>query len=166
MFLISRTSRTFPVRRMGEASVDFRAKTCMFCALRGPPQAVANRIPQIMAKPSTVLNQNGQQRRHGVPFYVKKKNRGKATNKLELKKYDPIKRQHVVFQGKQDKVAASRTRISRFGTAAPGAAFSFERLFRFRPGVGICRIVRTSTQPFGCTKSKKFEGDESRQAPG
>ena len=31
-------------------------------------------------------------------FYVKKKNPRKATNKLELNKYDPIARKHVAFR--------------------------------------------------------------------
>lgn len=31
-------------------------------------------------------------------FYVTKKNARTKTTKLELKKYDPVKRQHVVFR--------------------------------------------------------------------
>ncbi len=31
-------------------------------------------------------------------FYVKKKNPRKATEKLEMKKYDPMVRKHVVFK--------------------------------------------------------------------
>jgi large subunit ribosomal protein L33 len=31
-------------------------------------------------------------------FYVTKKNARTATNKLELKKYDPVVRKHVVFR--------------------------------------------------------------------
>ncbi|KJV10428.1 50S ribosomal protein L33 [Elstera litoralis] len=31
-------------------------------------------------------------------YYVTKKNPRKTTNKLELKKYDPVVRKHVVFR--------------------------------------------------------------------
>jgi large subunit ribosomal protein L33 len=50
-----------------------------------------------MAKPSTVLIKMVSTADTGY-FYVKKKNARKATNKLELKKYDPVARQHVVFK--------------------------------------------------------------------
>jgi large subunit ribosomal protein L33 len=50
-----------------------------------------------MAKPSTVLIKMVSTADTGY-FYVKKKNPRKATNKLELKKYDPVARQHVVFK--------------------------------------------------------------------
>ena len=59
--------------------------------------AVFKRIPSTMAKPSTVLIKMVSSADTGY-FYVKKKNPRKATNKLELKKDDPIKRQHVVFK--------------------------------------------------------------------
>jgi large subunit ribosomal protein L33 len=51
----------------------------------------------IMAKPSTVLIKMVSSADTGY-FYVKMKNPRKATNKLELKKYDPIVRKHVVFK--------------------------------------------------------------------
>jgi large subunit ribosomal protein L33 len=50
-----------------------------------------------MAKPSTVLIKMVSSADTGY-FYVKMKNPRKATDKLELKKYDPIVRKHVVFR--------------------------------------------------------------------
>lgn len=50
-----------------------------------------------MAKPSTVLIKMVSSADTGF-FYVKKKNPRKATDKLELKKYDPVVRKHVVFR--------------------------------------------------------------------
>jgi large subunit ribosomal protein L33 len=50
-----------------------------------------------MAKPSTVLIKMVSSADTGY-FYVKKKNPRKATDKLELNKYDPVVRKHVVFR--------------------------------------------------------------------
>jgi large subunit ribosomal protein L33 len=50
-----------------------------------------------MAKSSTVLIKMVSSADTGF-FYVKKKNPRKATDKLELNKYDPVARKHVVFR--------------------------------------------------------------------
>lgn len=50
-----------------------------------------------MAKPSTVLIKMISSADTGY-FYVKKKNPRKATDKLELSKYDPVVRKHVPFR--------------------------------------------------------------------
>ncbi len=50
-----------------------------------------------MAKPSTVLIKMISTADTGY-FYVKKKNPRKATDKLELNKYDPVVRKHVPFR--------------------------------------------------------------------
>jgi large subunit ribosomal protein L33 len=50
-----------------------------------------------MAKPSTVLIKMISSADTGY-FYVKKKNPRKATDKLELNKYDPVVRKHVPFR--------------------------------------------------------------------
>ena len=50
-----------------------------------------------MAKPSTVLIKMISTADTGY-FYVKKKNPRKATEKLEMNKYDPIVRKHVAFK--------------------------------------------------------------------
>jgi large subunit ribosomal protein L33 len=50
-----------------------------------------------MAKPSTVLIKMVSTADTGF-FYVKKKNPRKSTDKLEMKKYDPIVRKHVPFK--------------------------------------------------------------------
>ncbi len=50
-----------------------------------------------MAKPSTVLIKMISSADTGY-FYVKKKNPRKATDKLELNKYDPVVRKHVPFK--------------------------------------------------------------------
>ena len=50
-----------------------------------------------MAKPSTVLIKMVSSADTGY-FYVKKKNPRKATDKLELNKYDPVVRKHVPFK--------------------------------------------------------------------
>jgi large subunit ribosomal protein L33 len=50
-----------------------------------------------MAKSNTVLIKLVSTAETGY-FYVTKKNPRKTTNKLELKKYDPKVRKHVVFR--------------------------------------------------------------------
>jgi large subunit ribosomal protein L33 len=50
-----------------------------------------------MAKPSTVLIKMVSTADTGF-FYVKKKNPRKATDKLEMNKYDPVVRKHVPFR--------------------------------------------------------------------
>ena len=49
-----------------------------------------------MAKPNTVLIKLVSSADTGY-FYVTKKNPRTTTEKLELKKYDPVARKHVVF---------------------------------------------------------------------
>ncbi|MFN4089601.1 MAG: 50S ribosomal protein L33 [Alphaproteobacteria bacterium] len=50
-----------------------------------------------MAKPNTVLIKMVSSADTGF-FYVKKKNPRTKTEKLEMKKYDPIARKHVAFK--------------------------------------------------------------------
>jgi large subunit ribosomal protein L33 len=50
-----------------------------------------------MAKPSTLLIKLISSAETGF-YYVTKKNPRKTTEKLELKKYDPVVRKHVVFR--------------------------------------------------------------------
>lgn len=50
-----------------------------------------------MAKPTTLLIKLVSSAETGF-YYVTKKNPRKTTNKLELKKYDPVARKHVVFR--------------------------------------------------------------------
>jgi large subunit ribosomal protein L33 len=50
-----------------------------------------------MAKSSTVLIKMVSSADTGF-FYVKKKNPRKATDKLEMNKYDPVVRKHVPFR--------------------------------------------------------------------
>jgi large subunit ribosomal protein L33 len=50
-----------------------------------------------MAKANTVLIKLVSSAETGY-FYVTKKNTRTATGKLELKKYDPVARKHVVFR--------------------------------------------------------------------
>ncbi len=50
-----------------------------------------------MAKPNTVLIQLDSSADTGY-FYVTKKNPRTTTETLELKKYDPVARKHVVFR--------------------------------------------------------------------
>ena len=50
-----------------------------------------------MAKPTTLLIKLISTADTGY-YYVTKKNPRKTTNKLELKKYDPRVRKHVVFR--------------------------------------------------------------------
>lgn len=50
-----------------------------------------------MAKPTTLLIKLVSTAETGF-YYVTKKNPRKTTNKLELKKYDPVVRKHVVFR--------------------------------------------------------------------
>jgi large subunit ribosomal protein L33 len=50
-----------------------------------------------MAKPATLLIKLNSSADTGF-YYVTKKNPRTTTQKLELKKYDPIARKHVVFK--------------------------------------------------------------------
>ena len=50
-----------------------------------------------MAKPSTITIKLLSTADTGF-FYVTSKNPRKMTNKLELKKYDPVVRKHVIFR--------------------------------------------------------------------
>ncbi len=50
-----------------------------------------------MAKANTILVKLVSTADTGY-FYVRKKNPRKATDKLELRKYDPVARKHVVFK--------------------------------------------------------------------
>jgi len=50
-----------------------------------------------MAKPTSILIKMVVQRRHRL-FLRDKKNPRTKTEKLELKKYDPVARKHVVFK--------------------------------------------------------------------
>ena len=50
-----------------------------------------------MAKPATLLIKLVSSAETGF-YYVTKKNPRKTTDKLELKKYDPVVRKHVVFR--------------------------------------------------------------------
>ena len=50
-----------------------------------------------MAKPNSVLIRMQSSANTGF-FFVAKKNARKQTGKLELKKYDPVVRKHVLFK--------------------------------------------------------------------
>lgn len=50
-----------------------------------------------MARPATVLIKMVSSADTGY-FYVAKKNPKKTTEKLQLKKYDPVARKHVLFK--------------------------------------------------------------------
>ena len=50
-----------------------------------------------MAKPATLLIKLVSSAETGF-YYVTKKNPRKTTDKLELRKYDPVARKHVVFR--------------------------------------------------------------------
>jgi len=50
-----------------------------------------------MAKPATLLIKLNSTADTGF-YYVTKKNPRNTTQKLELKKYDPVARKHVVFK--------------------------------------------------------------------
>ena len=55
-----------------------------------------------MAKPSTILIKMVSSADTGY-YYVTKKNPRTQTEKLEMKKYDPVVRKHVVY--KEDKIS-------------------------------------------------------------
>ncbi len=50
-----------------------------------------------MAKPNTILIKMQSTADTGY-FYVRKKNPRKTTEKLEMRKYDPVARKHVLFK--------------------------------------------------------------------
>ncbi len=55
-----------------------------------------------MAKPSTILIKMVSSADTGY-YYVTKKNPRTQTEKLEMKKYDPVVRKHVVFKESRTK---------------------------------------------------------------
>ena len=55
-------------------------------------------------------------------FYVTSKNRRTMTNKLELKKYDPKLRKHVLFVEKKIKLAVSTVTVTQSHTLGVDAA--------------------------------------------
>jgi large subunit ribosomal protein L33 len=72
----------------------------MFCALslrRSVPAAPRRPRIQAMAKSNVVQIKLVSSADTGF-FYVTKKNARAQTNKLELKKYDPVARKHVLFK--------------------------------------------------------------------
>jgi large subunit ribosomal protein L33 len=65
---------------------------------RPPPHEIApKRERPAMAKPSTILVKLLSTAETGT-FYVAKKNPRKMPEKLEMKKYDPKIRKHVLFK--------------------------------------------------------------------
>ena len=78
-----------------------------------------------MAKPTSILIKMVSSADTGF-YYVTKKNPRTKTEKLELKKYDPVARKHVVF--KESKIKYARAEAQQ-------KSRSEERLF-------YCRIRR------------------------
>lgn len=70
---------------------------CEAPAARTIPFHLPPRRKLVMAKTNTVLIKLVSTADTGY-FYVTKKNPRKTTNKMELKKYDPKARKHVVFR--------------------------------------------------------------------
>jgi large subunit ribosomal protein L33 len=65
------------------------------CAAARPPAPLEGL--QAMAKPATIQIKLESTADTGY-FYVTKKNPRTKTEKLELKKYDPVVRKHVIFK--------------------------------------------------------------------
>jgi large subunit ribosomal protein L33 len=61
------------------------------------PRSIAQMKDQAMAKSNVVQIKLVSSADTGF-FYVTKKNARAQTNKLELKKYDPVARKHVLFK--------------------------------------------------------------------
>ena len=51
-----------------------------------------------MAKPSSIKIRLNSTAKTGFFFYVTKKNNKTMTEKMEVKKYDPVARKHVLFK--------------------------------------------------------------------
>jgi large subunit ribosomal protein L33 len=66
----------------------------LWCPANPPVSALGSRV---MAKSNTLLIKLVSSADTGY-YYVTKKNPRKTTDKLELKKYDPVARKHVVFR--------------------------------------------------------------------
>jgi large subunit ribosomal protein L33 len=67
-------------------------RTWLWCA-----NPIARALELDMAKSNTLLIKLISSADTGF-YYVTKKNPRKTTDKLELKKYDPVARKHVVFR--------------------------------------------------------------------
>ncbi len=74
-----------------------------------------------MAKPTSILIKMVSSADTGF-YYVTRKNPRTKTEKLELKKYDPVARKHVVFKEFEDQVG--------FGDLIDIKSRPFGRLFR------------------------------------
>jgi large subunit ribosomal protein L33 len=73
-----------------------------------------------MAKPTSILIKMISSADTGF-FYVTKKNPRTKTEKLELKKYDPVARKHVVFKESKIKYPGAPRNVDR--AASPGGFF-------------------------------------------
>ena len=56
-----------------------------------------NKLEKIMAKPSSIKIRLNSTADTGF-FYVTKKNNKTMTTKMEVKKYDPVAKKHVLFK--------------------------------------------------------------------
>jgi large subunit ribosomal protein L33 len=62
-----------------------------------PPQAIASSGTSIMAKANTIQIKMISSADTGY-YYVTKKNPRTQTEKMEMRKYDPVVRKHVTFK--------------------------------------------------------------------
>lgn len=79
------------------SAVDFRLWIRIFRAFRFPGRAPARQDLNVMAKPASIKIKLNSSADTGF-FYVTKKNARTMTEKLVLKKYDPVARKHVEFR--------------------------------------------------------------------
>src|ERR1700729_983154 len=88
------------VRGPGRAEIDFAEPHRIFPALRKiprRPRPAAHRSASAMAKPASIKIRLNSSADTGF-FYVTKKNARTKTDKMVLKKYDPVVRKHVEFK--------------------------------------------------------------------
>jgi large subunit ribosomal protein L33 len=78
-------------------SLDYGALSLDFTPASGPPFAPGVTSDSIMAKPVTQKIKLVSSAGTGY-YYVTKKNPRNLTEKLALKKYDPVVKQHVEFK--------------------------------------------------------------------
>ena len=81
------------------SAVDFRSSLSIVRASRfpGPPAGRSHARRYVMAKPASIKIRLNSSADTGF-FYVTKKNARTKTDKLVLKKYDPVVRKHVEFR--------------------------------------------------------------------
>ena len=80
------------------AALTFRRSCVCSAALNFPPRGFTRAAPDQVFHGQASVNQDPLELQRGHRFYVTKKNARTMTEKLVMKKYDPVVRKHVEFR--------------------------------------------------------------------